>query len=453
MEDKQQQQQQQQQRQKIFSTDAKKAIAILEQKSKFPGPVHEMIDEAISDFLTKIEEAVHGPNGMIFYNQDQEYEEGEEGVKRRGLDPELDTEEQVETMIEFFPNVLSARSGDDVEYYPIFWSMTRPYGGCNVKFLPFVPLCVELGIRFGRFEEEEERGGLLAEQYLDASGCNALQYIAKCTIGSIYDSGIEHQHQLVDERCIFVLNRLKEMNLFRKEDIREQGLIGHFCTTPARDGYYFPEQRFRFLSDFDPTTLGTPCLTWTNPDPDSTRTRSLMLPIHFAAIMGEFRRFQVILEAGMRHYPEKLGFVFHVNECGETPYDMGCKRFGNDIVTTLILDRLLSSECCSCCPDNNISSAESLLLSLSTDDAVHLDGLYFFLRREPAAFLQLLQTGDTINSSSSSSSSSSKNASNTDNNERKRKRGKKKDSHDDDCDDDDHDPAVVELGTSRKVDS
>ena len=72
----------------------KRRLRFLEQKSKFPGAVHEKIEEAIDDFLNKIEEAVRG---MIFYNpdqdEDQEYEGEEEVLVRRGLDCDIDTEE------------------------------------------------------------------------------------------------------------------------------------------------------------------------------------------------------------------------------------------------------------------------------------------------------------------------------------------------------------------------
>ena len=99
-------------------------------------------------------------------------------------------------------------SDDDEFFNPICWPMICPNGGCNVKFLQFVLLFMELGIRFGQFEEEE-RAGLLATQYFDGRNCNALQYITKCTA---VDGSGEEQRQLVDESCLSVLNRLKEMN-------------------------------------------------------------------------------------------------------------------------------------------------------------------------------------------------------------------------------------------------
>ena len=72
-------------------------------------------------------------------------------------------------------------------------------------------------------------------------------------------------------------------------------------------------------------TLGSPCLTRTwriacnKSDPDR---RSLVLPIHMSA---NFDQFKGTLAAGMRHNPMKLGFAFHLDEDGETSFQLAIR--------------------------------------------------------------------------------------------------------------------------------
>ena len=63
----------------------------------------------------------------------------------------------------------------------------------------------------------------------------------------------------------------------------------------------------------------------------------------------------------------------------------------------------------------------NVLLSAAIDDKIHLDGLYFFLRREPDLLLKLLSVESTDNSSNNNDVS----IATVDSRNRKRKRKKR----------------------------
>jgi hypothetical protein len=103
----------------------------------------------------------------------------------RGLDSDRDTEEEVETSIRFFPDVLSRRIGGRRHNtnYPIQQlAITRndvDYRWCcNVKDVSFIHILASLAIELGVFEEED-RGGLLIKDDYDE---NVLHYLMTLNI-------------------------------------------------------------------------------------------------------------------------------------------------------------------------------------------------------------------------------------------------------------------------------
>jgi hypothetical protein len=120
-------------------------------------------DELVEIFLQELGDDIHD----MFCSIDAD--------NYRGLDSDRDTEEEVETALRFFPNVLTRRiqihdadvdadaDGEDVYLYPIqLLAFTLRYEVgimCNMKALSFIPLLARLAIELGLFEEE--RGGLL----------------------------------------------------------------------------------------------------------------------------------------------------------------------------------------------------------------------------------------------------------------------------------------------------
>jgi len=106
-----------------------------------------------------------------------------------------------------------------------------------------------------------------------------------------------------------------------------------------------------------------------------------LIEFSYSTMVDDIDGFKEVLGAGVRSYPAKLGFAFQnwQNNEGQqisTAYKTACERFGREEVTRKVRD--LMSECC---PD--IESAQSLFLSLSTDETIVLDGSYLFLRNCP----------------------------------------------------------------------
>ena len=55
------------------------------------------------------------------------------------------------------------------------------------------------------------------------------------------------------------------------------------------------------------------------------------------------------------------------------------------------------------CPTADDIRSELFLLSMATDESIHLDGLYILLRKDPAGLLRLLQRIDVGNNDNSTS--------------------------------------------------
>ena len=379
-------------------------------------------------------------------DEDEDYDDDE----RRGLNSDLDTEEEVETMIRFFPNVLSEKDDED-EPYLIYWQLFKDENTFDLKAASFVPLLARLATELQLFDQAD-RGGLLTKS--TGGRHNILQYIAAYTSATDHSVNEKEYNQMVDETCLTVLNRLREMNLLKKEDIQEYNLLGILC---SNKNSFFPEKRFEFISDWDPMALMTPC----HPNVNEC------LPIHYCAFdSGGIRGFQVVFAAGMRYFPAKLGFVFHNSKDNEgqiynTPYQSTCEDYGSEEVTNEVLNRILE-----CCPST--VRVESLLLSLATNEAFHLDGLYLFLRKDPAAYLQLLHGGHSssriINNNKNNDDRDIANGTSfattktTSNENRKQKLGNEKrdddddDDDNDDDDDDDDDLRIKTRSSSRRDD-
>ena len=96
--------QQEQEQQQVIAAATKqrhlKIDSVLEKKGKFPLRNRKKIDGLIQEFLEKLGDDIHD---MLFDNQYPDYDTYD------GLDSDRDTEEELETAIRFFPEVLSRR--------------------------------------------------------------------------------------------------------------------------------------------------------------------------------------------------------------------------------------------------------------------------------------------------------------------------------------------------------
>jgi hypothetical protein len=191
-----------------------KMNTVLERKRGLPFRTRKKVDQLVEAFLANL--------GFDIYDMlcddgvDEEY---------RGLDSERDTEEEVESAIILFPDVLSRREQISDVFYPInhlvrlrredrTWRI-------NLKALSFIPLVVRLSIELGLFEEQE-RGGLLSE----LGGYNPLESLVLNDQTKHYNR--EH-HEPIDDKCLQVLIQLRKMDLFQKR--------GHSKVRPSKHDY------------------------------------------------------------------------------------------------------------------------------------------------------------------------------------------------------------------------
>jgi len=346
---------------------AQRKSEVLRRRAEFPESLRQAIEDHRDDhpvrFLTYVEDALKqllhgtspGTNNTI-----------------GGLDCDRDTEEQVETAIRFFPETLQEiYFGRNVICMQV--SNRRWRNGClSFKTVSFVPLLAKLGIELGQFREEE-RGGLICgtDDLLKVLASNHFK-------GDLTKANDSEYYRLLDETCLAVLIRLRDMGLFRKEDIVEHNLLGSLL-----QGSVFPEQRFRFLVDWNPDCLGAPIgFPFFHAD---------LLPIKSLVLSDDLdvAGFQEVLRSGMKYFPEKFGFLFHMGLTkgsllrNKTAYAIACQKHGKKVVDTILNEEW--SVACGRDATNQIGL--DALLYASTEPAVNLDLVYTLLRRDPALLL------------------------------------------------------------------
>ena len=204
------------------------------------------------------------------------------------LDDDKHTEDQVKAVIDLFPDSLSQVDKDG--YLPIqkaarseaMAARSEAISGARSSSVTFVPLMAREGYRLG-VGGEGQRGGLLALTLTTPNGgYNTIQILSSfACIGG-------------DNKITQVLENLRGMNLLKRVDIEEYGLLTENVLHPNC------QRRFEFFSNWDPDALGARDSRWA-------------APIHIALYYDNNTEeiFEMALKAGMKHFPERLGFLFH----------------------------------------------------------------------------------------------------------------------------------------------
>ena len=359
-----------------------KLISVLEKKAKFSLRTRNKTDELVENFLANLEDDVHD---MLCANNT-------EAENYSGLDSDRDTEAEVEAIVRVFPEVLTRKNPCGPEdYYPIqlLAFALDEYGNWhgNKKSVSFLPILARLAIQLGLFQEQY-RGGLLCNDIYED---NVLQQL-------MHNCGPEHPDG--DDKCLQVLLELRGMGLLKKEDIQSYDLLNELCG----QYYFFAEKRLRFLVEWDPNALLHP-------------TEDGCLPIHCAAenshansrvgakINFSIQRFQLIFEYGIRYFPKKTGLSLlfkktnydsttwkyllfkktDYDRTSWTPFQCACQEFGKEKVMKIIEDTIVRYS------DTPINITEALLTA-AIDEKIHLDCVYFLLRRQPDMLQKLLSS-------------------------------------------------------------
>ena len=401
-----------------------KLITVLQRKREFSNRTRNKTDALVQSFLHYLEADIY------------------DMLCESGIDScyysEEDTEAEIETAIRFFPNVLSSSLSQDVswdaeepgEFVPLTYPNLHPihriigirdYGVnycCNYKSAPFIMLFVRLAIEFDQFTEEL-RGGLLCE---NINGSNVLQSLMS---SSNLSFGRDH-NRLVDETFLEVLIQLRRIGLLKKEDIRRYGLLNRLLTS----NYYFAENRFRFLVEWDPSAV-------------REANNSGSLPLHNCNKYNKdnhnfVERFQLVFEYGIRYYPKKIGIslLFKKDSNGITPFQVACSNIAHGITSFQIDNSNVGYEDTMKAIEDSLGNNTAgpynvvdALITAAIDEHVHLDCVYFLLRREPDVLVKLLSSSTaslTLTDSPINDINSNSNSNSNRNSKKRKCKGKRK---------------------------
>ena len=103
------------------------------------------------------------------------------------------------------------------------------------------------------------------------------------------------------------------------------------------------------------------------------------------------KRFRSVFDAGMRYFPYQNGIalLFRKNryQSGKTPFQCACgdKNKRRQEVMDVVEDTISRYS-----ETTPINSEDALILA-ATDDAIHLDCVFFLLKRQPDVLLSLLR--------------------------------------------------------------
>ena len=256
-----------------------KLLNLLLREKELPAKMKTKIDERVETFW----EGITNDAGLFLHEN---------------LDDKKHTQEEVKALVQCVPGSLSRMCplngdheyfDDDYDSEPEFLvlpiqSAVWDYEDGNAynanKAVSFIPLLAEEGFKLN-VGGEGMRGGLLCE--IDYTN-NVLQAVVQA-------GGDGHDF---DSVCLDVMKRLRKMDLLKKEDIKEYGLLE--CAM-----YSWAEQRFEYIVDWDPKTFKEICIDW---DPKAFKECCIsQLPWCFQ--FGE--HFKVAFNAGIKYFPQHMG--------------------------------------------------------------------------------------------------------------------------------------------------
>ena len=371
-----------------------KLLSVLQQRDDFPVRQRNKIIELAHQFVNNL-----GADIIDMVTDQRTVANG-----YAGLDSNRDTPKEVETALRHYPETLSERGG----YYDRFpiQCITIIDDRVNRKWIynpmavSFVVLFAKLAIELNLFADEE-RGGLLATSRGD-EGDNTLRRF----IGSSHKFCDKDYHQRVDTEFLAVLVQLQRSDLFKKEDIEQYELVHELC----KQGGYFAEKRFHFLTNWDPLSL-------------LRLGDQGELPLHYSFATRTIQQFQVMLDCYFQYFTKEqvICCLFQNDNHGHAPFKRACKALHKHKTDTLVhnvIEQSLGTARRS--SPNTTPSASSLnigivLMMATHNDNISLDGWYYFIRRQPDTMLSMLHTrrrhccNDTASVILSSSSSTSSN--------------------------------------------
>jgi hypothetical protein len=254
-----------------------KLLNLLLREKELPAEMKTKIDERVAEFW----EGITIDAGFFLHEN---------------LDDKKHTQEEVKALVQCVPGSLSRMCplngdheyfDDDYDSEPEFLvlpiqSAVWDYEDGNAynanKAVSFIPLLAEEGFKLN-VGGEGMRGGLLCE--IDDKN-NVLQTVVEA--GWDLDAGDWHD---LDSVCLDVMKRLRKMDLLKKEDIKEYGLLE--C---AMNSWTWAEQRFEYLVDWDPAAFKEICIS--------------ELPWCVVQSVAD-GHFEGAFNAGIKYFPQHIG--------------------------------------------------------------------------------------------------------------------------------------------------
>ena len=198
------------------------------------------------------------------------------------------------------------------------------------------------------------------------------------------------------------------MDLFKKEDIQRYDLVSETFRFGSK---YFQERRFQFLVQLDPYSL------------IHTYDDSYM-PLYVAATncYEPMQRFRSVFDAVMRYFPYQNGIVslFRKNHrSGRTPFQ---HVVGDGVVTIIRREEVMEivEDTVSRYSETTPINTEHALILAATDNTIHLDCVFFLLKRQPDVLVLLLQQPPQTNTDSTTNNSKRSRSSTPHNSKRNR---------------------------------
>ena len=407
-------------------------IAVLQNRNNFPLQQRDgKIVELARQFHQELKNDIHA---MI---TDQTY-----GDNYAGLDANRDTEAEVETALRSYPENITRRKqqkwiyhdpGDiyghgpgeerepngrwidvhygDVPIHCLTKMRDENNGACcvNMKAIPFVHLFAKLAIELNSSfydDDVEERGGLLVVQ---REVIDDLTNVFHGLVGtSCISKTWDHTDEQIDSTCLIQLVRLRQSGLLTKQDVIDFRLV----QTLVSD-CYFSEQRFRFLTEWNPRSLvafgrygrylsgrwdelikcllSSPLVLFSRAV--TYRNGTSILFYRNGTTMEALEGFRTVCDSIIRYYPKKKGIVVLFRNNGVGPFTssfaLACRRFNREQVVDVIETTL--TRYTTTVP---LNTADALILA-AIDKTTHLDGVYFLLRRQPDILSQLRRNKTT----------------------------------------------------------
>lgn len=285
------------------------------------------------------------------------------GSYKYGPDDGRDTEDEIESAARYYLCTPQGRKNAK----KIIVAQSRNFHGVS-----FIPKLAEIGKDYPDVFADNERGGLITSEG------NIVNELAKRNYTDYNKRKCGEHQRVVDEKFLAVIQRLRAMNLFTKNDIKRNHLLYAIYHSGTE---YFSALRFRYLVNWNPASFAKYFASNNNKNAGNGggKKNPLHSIINFHKDMNAFR---TVFDLTMQHFPLRIGWMFRKDLYGETPFQKASAKYGADNVRG-ILDEALNNQSAN---DRNFV-LKSYVIAAS-EESVDVECDYILLSRDPSIVQQ-----------------------------------------------------------------